>query len=110
MKTKDFSEQDALGCILFFDSLKSHNKFRVRDNIIRWLNSEWDRLAKFEDPSEPMPFTSRTFPIFTPEGTVMLKQKGYLSEFLQLSLTLLLALYTWHSSVSNKRLRLWGVC
>lgn len=66
------SEDDLLSCILFFDSLLLHEKYRIRDNIIRWLNSEWDRLRKFEDPSWPMPFTSQTFPIFTPTGMLML--------------------------------------
>ncbi len=72
MKTEDLSAQDVLGCILFFDSLKSHKIHRVRDNIIRWLNSEWDRMGKCEDRGRLMPFTSRSFPIFTPTGTVLL--------------------------------------
>jgi hypothetical protein len=72
LNTEAISEHDPLGCILFFDSLKAHKIDHVRDNIIRWLNSEWDRLGKFEDPDRPMPFTSRSFPVFAPTGTVLL--------------------------------------
>jgi hypothetical protein len=72
LKTEAISENALLGCILFFHSLRAHKEYQVQDNIIRWLNSEWDHLGKFKDRSRPMLFTSWTFPIFTPIGTVLL--------------------------------------
>jgi Ulp1 family protease len=40
-----------LPCILFLDSLKAHQKAQVAKNVRAWLNAEWKRLGKSDDPA-----------------------------------------------------------
>ncbi|GKY91404.1 hypothetical protein MPSEU_000112700 [Mayamaea pseudoterrestris] len=56
-------ESSDLPCILFFDSLKSHNKNLVQRNIHKWLNREWERLKG--DRSGP--FHEKSMRLFMPE-------------------------------------------
>jgi sentrin-specific protease 7 len=61
------NEDDLLGCLIFLDPARGyHDKYKVRSNIIRYLNYEWNRSKQ----SEETPFTSETYPLLTPEGNV----------------------------------------
>lgn len=53
-------------CLLFFDSLKMHQKDRVHRNVIKWLNAEWLRLGKSSD--ERAPFDRSSLAVLTPKG------------------------------------------
>ena len=53
-------------CLLFFDSLKAHARHKVRKNVVKWLNSEWQRLKM--DETEPDPFTKKEFKILAPKS------------------------------------------
>jgi sentrin-specific protease 7 len=50
----EFDPNTPLPCILFLDSLKAHQMNQVAKNIRAWLNAEWKRLGKSDDPT---PFT-----------------------------------------------------
>ena len=60
----EFSDMP-MPCLLFFDSLKAHQKNQVRKNVIRWLNSEWNRLGK--GPRES-PFSAKNMKILAPKS------------------------------------------
>jgi Ulp1 family protease len=64
---EEFDPNTPFPCILFLDALQSHQKNQVTKNIKDWLNAEWKRLGKSEDPS---PFTShrKSMSIFTPKS------------------------------------------
>ena len=53
--------------LLFFDSLKAHAKSKVRQNVIKWLNFEWKRLAP-EGEDDEKPFASKDFGIISPRS------------------------------------------
>lgn len=38
------AEEKPFPCLLFFDSLKAHQKKTVLTKVRGWLNAEWDRL------------------------------------------------------------------
>jgi Ulp1 family protease len=66
----DFFDEDALfPCILFLDSLKAHQKAQVAKNVRDWLNAEWKRLGKSDDPALA-PFTAykSSMTVFTPKS------------------------------------------
>jgi Ulp1 family protease len=52
-------------CLLFFDSLKFHEKDRVGEFVRRWLNSEWKGL--YPEQTTDAPFTSTSMEVFDPE-------------------------------------------
>jgi Ulp1 family protease len=56
-------------CILFLDSLKAHQKAQVAKNVKDWLNAEWQRLGKSDDPTLA-PFTSHktSMSVYTPKS------------------------------------------
>jgi Ulp1 family protease len=53
-------------CIIFLDSLKAHQKAQVAKNVRAWLNAEWKRLGKSDDPALA-PFTD-SMTVFTPKS------------------------------------------
>ena len=56
---------DPIPCLLFFDSLKSHDRQEISQNIQEWLNNEW----KTKKDTLESPFTNKSFQIFSPTGT-----------------------------------------
>jgi len=64
--TFKFNEDDPFPFILFFDSLKAHQKEQVARNIRSWLNSEWKRLAKSQ--SHLKPFDKKAMVVFSPRS------------------------------------------
>ena len=63
------ADEELYPCILFFDSLKVHQKQVVARNIRNWLNWEWNhRFKKLESPLEVNPFTENSFPVHAPSG------------------------------------------
>lgn len=53
------------GCMLFFDSLKSHHDMKtIHNNLLAWLNAEW--LRRGNTPAKP--FTANIFPVYNPKG------------------------------------------
>jgi sentrin-specific protease 7 len=52
--------------IIFLDSLKAHQKAQVAKNVKTWLNAEWKRLGKSEDPALA-PFNSN-MTVHTPKS------------------------------------------
>ncbi|GAX11796.1 sentrin-specific protease 7 [Fistulifera solaris] len=52
-------------CLLFFDSLKMHQKDRVHRNVTKWLNAEWMRLRK--SAVVEAPFNKSSLPVLTPK-------------------------------------------
>jgi len=60
------NKDDPLGCLIFLDPALCHDKYKIRSNIIRYLNYEWNHSKK----SEELPFTSQTYPMFTPKGNM----------------------------------------
>jgi hypothetical protein len=67
-----FSENDkedtVLSCMLFFASLKMHNKVISQRLLIKWLNSEWQRV----NDTFSTPFTTKNYRIYDPEGVFKL--------------------------------------
>jgi Ulp1 family protease len=56
--------------LLLMDSLRTHNKGRIQSHIHDWLNSEAERLGRFDDlKTEAGIFNKRTMPMFDPPGT-----------------------------------------
>jgi hypothetical protein len=56
-------------CILFLDSLKAHQKAQVGNNIIKWLNAEWKRLRKSDDPAlAPFTASKNSMEVFSPKS------------------------------------------
>jgi len=60
-------ESHDAACILFFDSLKMHQKERVAFNIRKWLNYEWNRVAKNKKKNMKRIFDKWTMRLFTPK-------------------------------------------
>jgi len=64
VEAKSFSEFPML---LFLDSLPGIHKMKeVKDNLLRWLNGEFDRLYPQKKPD---PFTTANVHAFKPKGT-----------------------------------------
>jgi hypothetical protein len=61
---EDDKEDPPLSCMLFFDSLKMHNKKRSQRLVLKWLNSEWQRVNDISST----PFTKKNYKIYDPEG------------------------------------------
>jgi sentrin-specific protease 7 len=61
---EDDKEDPPLSCMLFFDSLKLHNKQRSQRLLLQWLNSEWQRVNDISST----PFTKKNYRIYDPEG------------------------------------------
>jgi Ulp1 family protease len=53
-------------CIIFLDSLNVKPKAQVAKNVIAWLNAEWKRLGKSDDPALA-PFNSN-MKVFAPKS------------------------------------------
>jgi hypothetical protein len=68
MKLLDDKNNDSepMSCLLFFDSLRAHQKMTVRRNVIKWLNAEWKRLGK--SVVEQQPFSTKEFRVLAPRG------------------------------------------
>jgi hypothetical protein len=69
--------------MLFFDSLKMHNKVISQRLLIKWLNSEWQRV----NDTFSTPFTTQNYRIYDPEGMfkllrVVLGLHGFLSPYI----------------------------
>jgi Ulp1 family protease len=66
---ESFDQDAPFPCILFLDSLKAHQKAQVAKNVKAWLNAEWKRLGKSDDPALA-PFTSHrtSMTVFTPKS------------------------------------------
>jgi Ulp1 family protease len=66
---EDFDLDTPFPCILFLDSLKAHQKAQVAKNVRAWLNAEWKRLGKSDDPALA-PFTSHKLSmlVYTPKS------------------------------------------
>jgi Ulp1 family protease len=66
---KSWEEDDKahsfISCILFFDSLKMHCKLSSQILLLKWLNSEWQRV----NDTSTTPFTIKSCIIYNPEGT-----------------------------------------
>ncbi|MGK3738900.1 MAG: hypothetical protein ACI8RD_010820 [Bacillariaceae sp.] len=60
----DEEEDPPLSCMLFFDSLKMHNKQRSQKLLLNWLNSEWQRV----NDTSSTPFTKTNYKIYDPGG------------------------------------------
>jgi len=60
------NESDPMPCLLFFDSLRAHEKERVQSNVIEWLNYEWKRLGKSTDNDKP--FSKSSMPVLAPRS------------------------------------------
>lgn len=54
--------------ILFFDSLRMHNKQTYAKLIRQWLNCEWKRLGKGKVGNITVPFDHRNMPLLTPKS------------------------------------------
>jgi hypothetical protein len=66
-ESKGFDLDAPFPCILFLDSLKAHQKEQVANNIRAWLNAEWKRLGKSDDPAVA-PFTKKSMMVFSPKS------------------------------------------
>jgi Ulp1 family protease len=45
LKSSENDKEDTpLSCMLFFESLKMHNKVRSQRLLLKWLNSEWQQV------------------------------------------------------------------
>ena len=64
ISVEDDKEDSPLSCMLFFDSLKMHNKIRSQRLLLKWLNSEWQRVNDISST----PFTTKNYQIYDPEG------------------------------------------
>jgi hypothetical protein len=64
ISSKKDKEDTPLSCMLFFNYLKMHNKVRSQQLLIKWLNSEWQRV----NDTFSAPFTRKNYRIYDPEG------------------------------------------
>jgi Ulp1 family protease len=65
---EDFDLDTDFPCILFLDSLKAHQKAQVAKNVTAWLNAEWKRLGKSDDPTvAPLHFPQTQYDGLYPE-------------------------------------------
>jgi Ulp1 family protease len=62
------ADEELYPCILFFDSLKAHQKQAIARNIRNWLNSEWERLGKSKSQEEDDPFKNNSLLVHDPRG------------------------------------------
>jgi Ulp1 family protease len=62
---EDDKAHSLISCILFFDSLKMHCKLSSQILLLKWLNSEWQRV----NDTSTTPFTIKSCIIYNPEGT-----------------------------------------
>ena len=53
---------------LFLDSLKMHNKRKVANIMMKWLNFEWNRSMKDAEGFEKSPFNTNTMKLIAPKG------------------------------------------
>jgi hypothetical protein len=59
-------EDNPFCCMLFLDSKKIHAPNKVKKNILKWLNSEWQRGGR--EHERKIPFNTKSLPLFSPKG------------------------------------------
>jgi Ulp1 family protease len=64
-----FDSDAPFPCLIFLDSLKAHQKAQVAKNVRAWLNAEWKRLGKSDDPAlAPFTASKDSMTVFTPKS------------------------------------------
>jgi len=105
---REIADNSLLPCILFFDSLKAHQKNTITKHVRTWLNSEWKRLKKVRSQSKEDPFDVNMMKVYAPRGALPCLFLNV--SFLHTLRLLLLPLSLYFSSVPGQQLGLRRIC
>jgi hypothetical protein len=93
--------------LLFLDSLRAHQKNKVKGHIYSWLNLEATRLNLYQNlrtrKNESLPFWTHSMPMFDPVGKF-----HYIHLFVFVSVRLIFSVQPF-SSLSRQWMGLWRI-